>query len=143
MSVEIVELTKANAELLDRVAVGVFDEAVRPDYLTAFLSEPSHHMMLAVAGQKVVGMVSLVVYLHPDKGPNGWINEVGVGDDWLRQGIGRKLMGAMLDKAEALGCEETWLGTEPENSPARGLYRSLDWGEEAEMVMYTYDTEPD
>lgn len=139
--IEIIPLNSQNSAILDRVADGVFDGPVQPEFLAAFLAETSHHMVLAVVDDLVVGMGSLVVYLHPDKGPNGWINEVGSGDDWRRLGIGRRIMEALLRLAEDLGCEETWLGTEPDNAPALALYRSLVSGEEAEVVAFSYDTE--
>lgn len=140
--VEIVRLEAGNAHLLDHVAEGVFDEAIKPAQRDAFLSEPSHHMFVAVVGDQVVGMVSGVRYLHPDKLPSMWVNEVGVGDLWLKRGIATLLMNAILDLSEALGCEEAWLGTEPDNVAALALYRSSKGSEEA-GVYFTWNTEPD
>jgi len=99
-------------------------------------------MFIAVSDGLVVGMVSGVRYLHPDKLPSMWVNEVGVGDDWLRRGIAKRLMDAILDLSEELGCEEAWLGTEPDNIAALGLYRSTKGSEET-GVYFTWDTEPD
>ncbi len=141
--VEIVALTAQTADLLQRIADGVFDGPVREDYLTAFLREQNHHMYLALCQGEVVGMASAVVYLHPDKPRNLWINEVGVADAWRRRGIGRKLMDAMLDLSEELGCEEAWLGTETDNVPALALYRSIDTSQEDAGVYFTWDTELD
>ena len=43
----------------------------------------------------------------------------------------------MLALGKALGCEEAWVGTEPDNDPARRLYESR--GVTAEpFVMYFY-----
>lgn len=142
MGVEIIWLTDDTAHLLDDVAKGVFDEAIRPDQTVAFLAEVSHVMVLAISDGQVVGMASGVRYLHPDKLPSLWINEVGVGDDWLRRGIGKRLMEAMLDRAEAWGCEEAWLGTEEDNVPALALYRSMK-GDEEKGAWFTWDTEPE
>lgn len=140
--VEILRLEALTAHLLDHVAEGVFDEAIKPEQRDAFLAEPSHHMFIAVSDGLVVGMVSGVRYLHPDKLPSMWVNEVGVGDDWLRRGIAKRLMDAILDLSEELGCEEAWLGTEPDNIAALGLYRSTKGSEET-GVYFTWDTEPD
>jgi len=140
--VEIIWLSDRTASVLNSVAEGVFDEAVRPDQTAAFIAEPSHHMAVAVVDGFVVGMISAVRYLHPDKAPSLWINEVGVGDAWLRRGIAKRLMGVMLDKSEALGCEAAWLGTEPDNGPALALYRSVS-GKEESGVWFAWDTEPD
>lgn len=141
--IKIIQLDAKSASVLDDVAAGVFDAPVRPDYLAAFLAEANHHMLLAIAGDLVVGMASAVVYVHPDKPRNLWINEVGVGDDWRRQGIARGLMAAVLDLSEALGCEEAWLGTELTNLPALALYRGIEGAEEEAGVYFTWDTEPD
>ncbi len=141
--ITIVELTAETSGYLENIAEGVFDNPVKATYRDAFLAEPSHHMLLALSGKQVVGMASGVVYLHPDKPPNMWINEVGVGDNWRRQGIGKRLMTAILDLSERLGCEEAWLGTETNNAPALALYRAMDEGEEEQGVYFTWDTEPD
>lgn len=140
--VKIVRLGTETAYLLDHVADGVFDAAIQPDQRAAFLEESSHHMFVAVCADQVVGMVSGVRYLHPDKLPSMWVNEVGVGDDWLRRGIAKRLLDAILDLAQELGCEEAWLGTESDNIAALALYRSAK-GSEAAGVYFTWDTEPD
>jgi len=140
--VKIIRLSNPTVHVLDCIAHGVFDEAIKPSQRDAFLAEENHHMLLAVSDGQVVGMASAVKYLHPDKLPSLWINEVGVGDDWLRQGIAKKLMDTMLQLSEELGCEEAWLGTESDNAPALALYRSLN-GEEDAGAYFTWDTEAD
>jgi GNAT superfamily N-acetyltransferase len=103
-------------------ARGVFDDAVRPDMARRFLAHPDHHLMAAIDAGTLVGFVSAVTYLHPDKPVECWINEVGVADDFQRQGIGRALMQATLAHAWALGCESAWVLTNSSNQAARGLY---------------------
>ncbi len=142
-NVRIIRLSAQTIGLLGNVARGVFDNEIRDDQARAFVAEPSHHMVLAVVEGQVVGMASAVVYLHPDKLPSLWINEVGVGDEWLRRGIGKRLMQGILELSTELGCEEAWLGTEPDNIPALALYRSLGEVEEEVGVYFTFDTEPD
>lgn len=122
---EIVTLSTETAPLLDAVAEEVFDHAIRADSLAAFLASTNHHMVLAIADGQVVGMASAVVYLHPDKPPQLWINEVGVGREYRRRGIGTRLTEHLLELAWDLGCAEAWLATEEENAPARALYSSL------------------
>ena len=39
-----------------------------------------------------------------------------------RQGIARRMLEEMFALGKALGCEEAWVGTEPDNVAARGLY---------------------
>lgn len=141
---EIVRLSQDNAELLSRVADDVFDKPVRADRLAAYLAEPGHLMLVAVSGGIVVGQVvgqcAAVVHRHPDKVTELYIDEVGVAPVFQRKGIGRALVERMLGIGRELGCGEAWVGTEPNNLPARGLYESVEVKrDEAEaFVMYLY-----
>lgn len=144
MSFEIVELTAETADLLENIAPDVFDEPVRPEYLSAFLSCPRHKMMLAVENSIVVGMASAVEYFHPDKAPQLWINEVGTATTHRRRGIGTALTEALINFAEARGCTYVWLGTEPDNLAARALYkRAAGGGDETTFIGYEWDLEDD
>lgn len=120
--------------VFDRVAEGTFDFPVRPDQALAFLESPSHLIAAALAGDLVVGMATGVIYLHPDKPPQLWINEVGTAEGWGRRGIATRTSRALMAAAAAAGCTEMWLATEGENAPARALYRTLA-GEETEGIV--------
>jgi ribosomal protein S18 acetylase RimI-like enzyme len=134
---EIRQVRFGDSALFQRVAEGVFDEAIDPDRLAAYLAEPGHHMLVALHGGEVVAQVAAVVHRHPDKPTELYIDEVGVTPDFQRQGIARKMLDQMFALGRSLGCEEAWVGTESDNVPARGLYESR--GAEAEpFVMYVY-----
>jgi GNAT superfamily N-acetyltransferase len=77
---------------------------------------------VAIDEGRVVGMASAVHYVHPDKAPQLWINEVGVAPPYQGQGIGRRLMERLLDRGRELGCREAWVGTERSNIAGRRLY---------------------
>ena len=79
-------------------------------------------MAVALDGGQVVGMASAVHYVHPDKPPELWINEVGVAPAHQQQGIGQQLLRALFARGRELGCTEAWLGTEVDNVAARRLY---------------------
>jgi aminoglycoside 6'-N-acetyltransferase I len=66
-----------------------------------------------------------VHYVHPDKPPELWINEVGVALPYQRQGLGSGLLSALLSHGAALGCVQAWVLTEPGNEPAQRLYRGV------------------
>jgi ribosomal protein S18 acetylase RimI-like enzyme len=135
MQVEIRRVRPGDAALFDRVAPDVFDEPIDAARLAAYLREPNHHMLIAMRDGEVVGQCAGVVYRHPDKPAELFIDEVGVTPALHRQGIARRLLDAMLGLGKTLGCAEAWVGTEPDNGPARGLYES--YGVEAEpFVMY-------
>ena len=127
--------------VLDRIADDVFDGPVVERWARAFLDDARHHLVVALDDGVVVGMASAVDYVHPDKAPQLWINEVGVAPTHRRRGIGRRLLDALLAHGRALGCTEAWLGTEEDNVPARRLYESA--GSEAErFVLYSFLLEP-
>ena len=130
-----------DAELFDRVAEEVFDEAVDPARLAAYLSTPGHHMIVALDRGTIVGQVAAVAHRHPDKPTELYIDEVGVAAGYRRRGIARRMLAAMLAHGKAIGCEEAWVGTEPDNLPARALYegwRREGDGAAEEFVMYVY-----
>jgi ribosomal protein S18 acetylase RimI-like enzyme len=129
---EILHLTSESAHHLNRVAAGVFDEPVDASLAMAFLQDPRHHLMVAVDDGVVVGFVSAVNYINPDKPPELWINEVGVASTHHRLGIGHVLMQRMLDHGRQLGCAQAWVLTDADNAAARALYRSVG-GQEAKQ----------
>jgi ribosomal protein S18 acetylase RimI-like enzyme len=121
--------------VLDHVAPDVFDHAVDARWTAEFLSDSRHHLAVALDGNLVVGFVSAVHYLHPDKPPELWINEVGVAPSHHRQGLGRCLLSAMLDHGAALGCVQAWVLTSPTNTPSQRLYRAAGGQAETEPSM--------
>lgn len=123
--VEIRVLHAGDDAVLGRVAPDVFDHEVNPAWAAEFLRDPRHHLVVAIDAGVVIGFVSAIDYVHPDKPAQLFINEVGVAPSHQRRGIGRKLMAAMFDVGRSLGCREAWVGTEHDNTGARRLYASL------------------
>jgi aminoglycoside 6'-N-acetyltransferase I len=78
------------AHVLEHVADDVFDDPIDPRWCAEFFADPRHHLVVALDGDLVVGMTSGVHYVHPDKGPELWINEVGVASTHRGQGLGRR-----------------------------------------------------
>ena len=124
VGVRITVLGPGDVPVLSRVADGVFDGPVRTDLVQTFLSDPRHHLVVALDGDVVVGMASGVHYVHPDKDPELWINEVGVAPGYHRRGIGRRLIEGLLRRGRDLGCREAWVLAEGGNGPARRLYET-------------------
>ena len=138
MSIEIRILDSKSAHVLEHVAPEVFDKSVNRDLTDQFLSGSRHHIAVALDGKTVIGMASAVDYVHPDKPLQLWINEVGVAPQYHRKGVGSRMINALLNLGRELGCYEAWVGTGPDNKPARGLYDSIGGKSEA-VVMYTFD----
>ncbi len=141
MSIEIRKLVAGDEAVLEKVAPGVFDEAVRSELTKRFLATANCRIFVALDGDLVVGMATGFTHFHPDKPEEFFVNELGVDDAYLRRGIGMRLMQAILCEARAMGCDEAWLGTELTNGPALGLYRRLMTADDIEEVMsvFTYD----
>ena len=127
-----------DAGLFRRVAEGVFDRAIEPRLLTEFLSDPRHHMAVADDGGVIVGFVSAVDYVHPDKPRQLWVNEVGVASAHRRGGIGRQLLQLMIEHGRALGCTEAWVLTDSDNEAANSLYRSAGARDPQPQLLYCY-----
>jgi aminoglycoside 6'-N-acetyltransferase I len=128
----------SNAHLLGNVAPGVFDHNIDPDRLTEYLAQPINWMGVAVYDGLVVGMVMAVILYTPDKPAEIFLAEIGTGDDWRRKGIARSLMLKLFERADVEGIEEIWLGTEPDNDAANGLYQGFKH-EREDAVIYYFD----
>lgn len=88
---EIKLLGAGDEAVLQAVAPDVFDDPIDPAAAAEFLADPRHHLAVAIVGGLVVGFVSAVQYVHPDKpAPELWINEVGVAPSHQGQGLGAK-----------------------------------------------------
>jgi aminoglycoside 6'-N-acetyltransferase I len=137
--IEIKLLGPKDVEQLSRVAPDVFDDPIKTASTWKFLNDPRHRLVVALDEGVVVGFVSSVVYLHPDKAaPELWINEIGVASTHHRQGLGRRLMQATLEEGKRSGCAQAWVLTERANTAALALYRSSGRMEEnPDPVMFT------
>jgi ribosomal protein S18 acetylase RimI-like enzyme len=125
--------------VLTRVADGVFDYEVDPGLSSEFLQDPRHHVAVAIEDGAVIGMVSAVHYIHPDKPPELWINEVGVAPSHQRRGAARQLLRAMFRHGADLGCRQAWVLTDTSNTAALRLYASMEGSEPPEdTVMFTF-----
>ncbi len=122
--------------VLDDVAPDVFDGPVHPRWAAEFLADARHHLAVALDAGRVVGMASAVHYVHPDKPPELWINEVGVAPSHRGRGVAKGLLRALFERGRALGCAEAWALTEEENTAARRLYASTGGEEAAERPVY-------
>lgn len=132
---QIIPLNHDSAYLLENIAEDVFDHAINPSSLNAFLDCPRHVMMLAVVEGQVVGMASAVQYFHPDKPPQLWINEIGVTPSQRNRGIGRQLIQSLIDKAKEMACQVAWLGTDEDNFAAQHCFNAIDNGQTTQKFL--------
>ena len=125
MALETRILHAGDQALLANVAPGVFDDAVDPELVAEFLGDSRHHLAVAADQGQVVGFASGVSYVHPDKPPELWINEVGVAPSHQGQGVGKAVVRALLQHGERLGCGQAWVLTDAANTAAMRLYASV------------------
>ncbi len=129
MTIEIRLLAGGDDDILSHVAEDVFDYPVDPVLAHEFLQDPRHHLVVAIDNGVVVGFASAVHYVHPDKPPQLFINEVAVAPTHRRRGLGKAVVRLLLDVGRAHRCTEAWVLTDRTNTAARALYVSTG-GEE-------------
>jgi aminoglycoside 6'-N-acetyltransferase I len=133
-------LGPGDADALTRVAPGVFDGPIIEALALEFLNDRRHHLAVALDAGCVVGMASALHYVHPDKGPEMWVNEVAVTVTHRRRGIGTALLHALFDVGRDLGCIQAWVLTDSDNRAARRLYAGVGGeAEAATMVSFRID----
>ena len=130
--IEVRLLGAHEAQVLECLHDDVFDDTIDPAWCAEFFADPRHHLAVALDGVMVVGMASGVHYLHPDKPHEMFINEAGVAEPYRSQGVGRRLLQALLSHASRLGCETAWVLTEPSNAAARRMYAAAGGVEQPE-----------
>jgi ribosomal protein S18 acetylase RimI-like enzyme len=123
-----------------KVAADVFDDPPQERFTREFLADPRHHLAVAISEDgTLVGMASGVHYVHPDKAPQMFINEVGVSAACEGQGIAKRLLALLLARAAELGCTEAWTATEPDNHRALALYAKAGGDRDpTPFVMFTF-----
>ncbi|MDX2270549.1 MAG: GNAT family N-acetyltransferase [Cyanobacteriota bacterium] len=141
MAITIKILNHSDVDILKNVDPDVFDHPINIPRAIEFLGDPRHHLGVATDGNLVIGFVSAVHYVHPDKPcPELWINEIGVAENYRRQGIGKQLMNAILMVGRELNCEFAWVLTDRDNTAAMSLYATIGSPEPpSDHVMFLFD----
>jgi ribosomal protein S18 acetylase RimI-like enzyme len=140
VAIEIKVLRAGDEGVLTSVAPGVFDDPIDVGATKEFLGDARHHLIVAVEDELVVGFVSAVNYVHPDKQrPEMWINEIGVASTCRGRGVGKALLRSLFEEGRCTGCAEAWVLTERSNAAALRLYSSTGGAEApTDQVMFTF-----
>lgn len=140
MTITIKFLKYDDLAILSNIDPDVFDDSINIPRAEEFLADSRHHLVVAIAHEQVIGFVSAVHYVHPDKPcPELWINEVSVAEKYRQQGLGKRLMNAVMEIARELNCREAWVLTERENIAAMNLYSAVGNGSvPSNCVMFTF-----
>ena len=116
----------------------LFDKPVTEEGARRFLADPGQLMVMAFAEGSGVAFASGTRLLHPDKEPSLFINEVSTLESHRRRGLGRAVTQALMDEArDRWDATEAWLGTEPDNAAALGLYRAMG-GDEGTFRLFAW-----
>jgi ribosomal protein S18 acetylase RimI-like enzyme len=132
MPIEVKILHTGDEPILANVADEVFDNPIDLDFTTEFLADPRHHIAVAIDDGLVVGFASAVHYVHPDKAPQLWINEVAIAPTHRRLGLAKAVMNALFEVGRSHRCTEAWVLTDRENPAAMALYCSVGGTEGAD-----------
>jgi aminoglycoside 6'-N-acetyltransferase I len=145
MSIAIKVLQSGDETILTNVAPEVFDNPINMELTREFLADPRHHIVVAIDDGLVVGFASGVHYIHPDKLPELWINEVGLAPTHRRRGLGAAVLKELLEVGRVHNCTTAWVLTYRTNLAAMALYSSLGGSEGADesgpanaMVGYSF-----
>jgi ribosomal protein S18 acetylase RimI-like enzyme len=145
MTIEIKVLQRGDENILMNVARDVFDNPVDAELTREFLEDSRHHIVVAIDDGLVVGFASGVHYVHPDKPPELWINEVGLAPTHRRRGLGKAVLNALFDIGRGHKCAAAWVLTHRGNVAAMALYSSVGGTEGADdsapantMVGYSF-----
>jgi ribosomal protein S18 acetylase RimI-like enzyme len=132
-------LRHADAAVLADVAPGVFDEPLDDRWVAQFLRDPRHHLVVAIVAGRVIGFVSAVHYVNPDKPSELWVNEVSVAPEHQRRGVGRLMLETVLKLGRELGCKVAWVLTDRANAAAMRLYAAAGGVEAPEpSIMFEF-----
>ncbi len=96
------------------------------------------HYIVARHGDRIVGFAG--VWLMVDE---AHITTFAVRKTWRRQGVGERLLIALLALAEARGARETTLEVRPSNHPARRLYEKYGFAPVGVRPRYYSDDNED
>jgi len=83
----------------------------------------NHFLLLALLVGEPVGFVTGVEMVHPDKGREMFLYELGVDGSARRRGVGTALVSALAALAAERGCYGMWVLTDAEDPAAIGTYR--------------------
>jgi ribosomal protein S18 acetylase RimI-like enzyme len=115
-------ITLENRALLDSVDEDVFDHAITPERLEAFLTAPGHALFVAVENGTVVGHARGIVHVQPDRAADLYIDNLGVAGSEQRKGIATRLVRDLVAWGRTQGCTYVWVATEPDNDVAIAFY---------------------
>ena len=105
-------------------AADLFDREPERVATSRFLAEPGHHLLIAYEGTAPIGFVSGIETVHPDKGAEMFLYELGVAESHRRRGVGRALVEGLAAIARSRDCYGMWVATDEANPAALATYQA-------------------
>lgn len=96
-------------------------------------------LLAAVAGERIVGVLTLALYDAPS-GRKAWIEDVVVDGAARGCGAGDALVRAAVEHAARIGAGKVMLTSNPAREAARALYRKVGF-EEVETTVFAFKTD--
>ena len=128
-----------DANVLDRVRDGVFDNGIDPARLWALLATRINEVVVALDRGDVVGIAFGTVQMRPDKAPELFVNEVRLHQAYRDRGIWARLLGNLLDSARDRGCVGLWMLAERSDEEGLQVLRPFDGEDVGEFVKVRSD----
>ncbi|MDI6103859.1 GNAT family N-acetyltransferase [Actinoplanes sp. NEAU-A12] len=133
-------IERVTAEQDVHSAADLFDAPPIASVTRRFLTDPTHHLLLAYDdADRPVGMITGVETTHPDKGTEMLIYELGVAPVARLQGVGTALVEALAELARKNGCYGMWVAAESDNKAALATYRRAGADEEMTFTLLSWD----
>jgi ribosomal protein S18 acetylase RimI-like enzyme len=111
------------------------DAGLAVDNCRILLGDPDHHVLVAKLAGSVVGFVNFATrrtIMHARA--SGLIDELIVAEKYRGQGIGKRLVGAVVARCRQLGCDEVEVSTEKTNTQAREFYKRCGFEEDSVLL---------
>jgi ribosomal protein S18 acetylase RimI-like enzyme len=123
---EVCSITPAAAQAIAELVRQLSSSAKVPseNELEQILHSPAAILLTARASNKVVGMLTLVIFRIPT-GVRGIIEDVVVDEAYRGQGIAEALAREALSRSEAVGARTVDLTSRPSREAANRLYQKL------------------
>ncbi len=89
---KIIRIDQNNFTLLYSVAADVFDEEIDVDFLSRYVREENHIMLVALHENTIIAQVLSIIHKHPDKPTELYVDDLGVAPEFQREGIATLMM---------------------------------------------------
>lgn len=121
-------------------AAELFDNVPGAEATADFLARPDHYLHVAYDDEGVpAGFITGVLMVHPDKGREMFLYELGVAESHRGRGIGKALVGQLEQVARGAGCYGLFVLTDVDNVAALATYGAAGAHDDGLHQMLAWD----